>query len=88
FSWNNKTFVSAIDRILSESHARDLVVGIYTPLANVNPEPIISRGFNFLLYGTDREAIQLEYRSSMESIRNKSKTLNLGKDLMRQIHDQ
>ncbi|MEM3569978.1 MAG: aldolase/citrate lyase family protein [Thermoplasmatales archaeon] len=77
FSWNNRTFVSAIDRILSESRARDLVVGIYIPLATVNPEPIISRGFNFILYGTDREAIQLEYKNSMESIRNKSKTLRL-----------
>ncbi|MCL6003119.1 MAG: aldolase/citrate lyase family protein [Thermoplasmatales archaeon] len=88
FSWSSKIFVSAIDKILSESRARDLVIGIYTPLANRTPEPIISRGFNFIMYGTDREAVQLEYRNSLETFRNKTKTLTLGTDLMRQIRDQ
>ncbi len=88
FSWNNKVFVSAIDRILSASRSRDLVVGIYTPLANRTPEPIISRGFNFIMFGTDKESIQLEYRSSLESFRAKTKTLNLGTDLMRQVRDR
>ncbi len=88
FSWNNREFVSVVDRILTEARRRDLVVGIYTPLANKSPEPIITRGFNFLMFGTDREAIQLEYRSSLESVRSKTRALNPGIDLMRQFRDQ
>ncbi len=73
FSWNNKEFVSAIDRILTEARARNLVIGIYSPLANKSLEPIISRGFNYIMYGTDRESIQLQYRSSFETFRSKTK---------------
>ncbi len=85
FSWTNQLFLSAVDKILTESRARGLVTGIYFPLANGNPEPIIARGFNFIMYGTDREAIQLEYRNSLDSFRSKSNALTLGTDLMRQV---
>lgn len=69
FSWDSTEFVKAIDRILEESRKRGLVTGIYTPLANRNPQPILSRGFNYLMFGADREAIQLEYRNSLDAIR-------------------
>jgi 2-keto-3-deoxy-L-rhamnonate aldolase RhmA len=75
-SWDNPVFVSAVDRIVQESRKRNLVTGIYTPLANRNPRAILSRGFNFLMFGADREAIQLEYRSSLESIRNLASSLS------------
>lgn len=74
FSWDNKDFVAAVDRILAAARARGLVIGIYTPLANRHPTAILSRGFNYIMFGADREAIQLEYRSSLESIRNQSKS--------------
>jgi 2-keto-3-deoxy-L-rhamnonate aldolase RhmA len=85
FSWSNNIFVSAIDRIIEESRKRNLVTGIYSPLSNRNPEQIIARDFNYIMFGTDREAIQLEYRNSMESFRSKAKTLNAGIDLKRQF---
>lgn len=75
FSWENKDFVAAIDRILSMARSKGLVIGIYTPLANRHPTALLSRGFNYFMFGTDREAIQLEYKSSLESIRNQSKSV-------------
>jgi 2-dehydro-3-deoxyglucarate aldolase/4-hydroxy-2-oxoheptanedioate aldolase len=88
FSWNNGEFVSVIDTILNECRSRDLVVGIYSPLANKTPELIIARGFNYIMFGTDREAIQLQYKNSIESFRGKTKSLNLGTSLMRQFRDR
>jgi|YelNatPaOPRAMG01_1025707.scaffolds.fasta_scaffold02603_19 2-dehydro-3-deoxyglucarate aldolase len=73
-SWENKEFVSAIDRILEFTKKKDLITGIYSPLSNRNPSPIIERKFNFIMFGTDREAIQLKYLESMELIRNLMKT--------------
>lgn len=73
FSWNNSTFVSAIDRILEAARRRNLVTGIYTPLANRSPEPILSRGFNYIMFGADREAIQLRYLESLQFVREKLK---------------
>ncbi len=74
-SWENNDFVSAVDKILQESRKRNLVTGIYSPLANRNPTAILSRGFNFIMFGADREAIQLEYRNSLESIRKMASSL-------------
>lgn len=85
FSWSNNEFVSAIDRILEESRKRNLVTGIYSPLSNRNPNEIIARGFNYIMFGTDREAIQLEYGSSMESFRNKAKAFDAEIGLRRQF---
>lgn len=76
FSWDNRDFVAAVDRILAEARARNLVTGIYTPLANRRPSAILSRGFNYIMFGADREAIQLEYKSSLESVRNQSRNAN------------
>lgn len=75
FSWENKDFVAAVDRILAEARTRELVTGIYTPLANRHPSAILSRGFNYIMFGEDREAIQLEYKNSLESIRNQSRNV-------------
>lgn len=74
-SWDNQKFVSVVDRILQESQKRHLVTGIYSPLANRNPQAILSRGFNFIMFGADREAIQLEYMSSLKKIRELSEYL-------------
>ncbi|MGC8515944.1 MAG: HpcH/HpaI aldolase family protein [Thermoplasmata archaeon] len=76
FSWQNREFVSVVDRILEFTVKRNLITGIYFPLSNRNPSPILERKFNFLMFGTDREAIQLKYLESMESIRNMMKTRN------------
>ncbi len=75
FSWNNSTFVEAIDRIVAAARKRNLITGIYSPLANRAPEPILSRGFNYLMYGADREAIQLKYLESLQFIREKLKAI-------------
>jgi 2-keto-3-deoxy-L-rhamnonate aldolase RhmA len=74
-SWENKEFVSAVDRILQESRKRNLVTGIYTPLANMDPTAILSRGFNYIMLGADREAIQIEYSNALKSIRKMASSL-------------
>lgn len=75
FSWNSSAFVSAIDRVLEAARKRGLITGIYSPLANRAPEPILSRGFNYIMFGTDREAIQLKYVESLQFIREKLKAI-------------
>ncbi len=72
FSFENPDFASAVDTILKEASVNGLLTGIYTPLSNRDPSRILSREFNFIMLGTDREAIQLEYGKSMKSIRKQS----------------
>lgn len=74
FSWESKEFVNAIDLILQEARKRNLITGMYMPLATKNPSAVLSRRFNFLMYGSDREAIQLKYQESIQSIREKTKS--------------
>ena len=76
FSWNNSIFVGTIDRIVSAAKKRNLITGIYTPLTNRTPEPILARGFNYLMLGADREAIQLKYLESLQFIREKLKAIS------------
>ena len=69
FSWNNDVFVEAVDRILRVARSHNLITGIYSPLANKDPSQIIERRINFIMFGTDREAIQLKYTESINSVR-------------------
>ncbi len=71
FSWKSREFLEVVDRILSAAAKRNLVTGIYSPLGNPDPSPILSRGFNFIMFGTDREAIQLKYLESLRTFREK-----------------
>jgi len=74
FSWESEEFLHSIDRILASVIKNDLISGIYSPLSNINLSPILERKFNFIMFGTDREAIQLRYLESMEFVRRMSKS--------------
>ena len=76
FSWSNPEFVSAVDRIMEGAGRRDLTVGIYSPQEVKDTQPILDRGFNYLMFGTDREAIQLEYARSINRVRNLAQNIH------------
>ena len=69
FSWDNEEFTHAVDRIIEAEKGRKMIKGIYSPLANPDFTPIIKRHFNFLMFGTDREAITLKYGETIKRFR-------------------
>lgn len=69
FSWANEEFTKAVDHIIEASKGKNLIKGIYSPLANPDFSPILKRHFNFLMFGTDREAITLKYSETIKRIR-------------------
>ncbi len=73
FSWDNKIFLNYLDTILLYAKKFNLITGIYSSLNNNNIQPIIDREFNFIMYGTDREALLSKYSESINLLRRNSK---------------
>lgn len=68
-SWDVPEFYEAIDRIVKEGKKRNLIGGIYTPLSGSGFSSVKKRGFNFIMFGTDRQALTQTYAESMKNYR-------------------
>lgn len=69
FSWENRKFVEIIDKVISASAGKKLINGIYSPLSNKYFDQILMRKFNFIMLGTDREAMLSRYTDTIKMIR-------------------
>lgn len=67
FSWNNREFISAVDRIISAAVKNNLITAIYSPLKEETLAEVKKRGFNFIMMGMDREAIIQTYSKYMKN---------------------
>ena len=70
YSWNNPTFVEAIDKVVREGKKRNLISGIYTPLNGKDFKRVKERGFNFIMFGSDRQAMTITYENSLNGYRD------------------
>jgi 2-keto-3-deoxy-L-rhamnonate aldolase RhmA len=70
FSWDNEKFTATVDHILEAAKDKKLIKGIYSPLSKLDFNSIIKRHFNFLILGTDREAIAIKYIEVINKIKN------------------
>lgn len=68
-SWENNAFTEVIDRIVSEGRKRNLVGGIYSSLNGKDYARVKERGFNFVMFGSDRQAMAITYENSMRDYR-------------------
>ncbi len=66
YSWDNERFRSSIDRIIGEGRKRGLIGGIYTPLNKKDFNVVKGLGLNFIMFGSDREALTSRYKEAME----------------------
>lgn len=69
FSWENREFTDNIDRIVGEGRKKDLLSGIFVPLTETDFSHVKKRGFNFIMYGSDRQAMTLRYAQDIERFR-------------------
>ncbi len=69
YSWQNKAFSDAIDRIVKEGRKRGLIGGIYTPLSGQDYDRVRERRFNFIMFGSDRQAMTMAYDASLREYR-------------------
>lgn len=69
FSWDDREFSNAIERVVREGKKRNLIGGIYTPLSSADYERVRKQEFNFIMFGTDRQALTQAYDKSMKEYR-------------------
>lgn len=69
YSWSNSKFTDAIDRIVEEGRKRNLIGGIYSSLNVSDFSNVKGRGFNFIMFGTDRQAMTMLYSSALKEYR-------------------
>lgn len=70
YSWDNKKFRSSIDAIIKEGRKRKLIGGIYTPLKEKEFKEVKSLKLNFIMFGSDREALTYRYSEAMAHYRS------------------
>lgn len=61
FSWSNREFTSAVDRVNSAARSHGLITAIYSPLNEASLSEVMKRNFNFIMLGMDREAMLQTY---------------------------
>lgn len=69
-SWDDPDFSNAIERVVSEGKKRNLIGGMYTPLNRPDYERVKSHEFNFVMFGTDRQALAQTYGASLKEYRD------------------
>lgn len=72
FSWENRFFVEAVEKVRKAAKAKDMITGIYSPLDNKLLKRVAREKFNFLMMGMDREAIVSGYRDAISHLRTES----------------
>lgn len=70
YSWDNEKFRSSIDAIIKEGRKRKLIGGIYTPLKEKEFKEVKSLKLNFIMFGSDREALTYRYSEAMAHYRS------------------
>lgn len=73
YSWDNKFFLSAIQRIKKSARDHGLIIGMYSPLGHDLLKRTAEEGFNFLMLGMDREAMTLTYTIARETLEKLNK---------------
>lgn len=69
YSWDNREFVNSIDRVVAAGKKQKLLGGIYTPLSQSDFEHVKSRDLNFIMFGTDRQAMTMKYSEAVKEYR-------------------
>lgn len=70
YSWENQKFKSSIEAIIKEGRKRNLIGGIYTPLKEKEFKEVKGLNLNFIMFGSDREALAYRYLEAMEHYRS------------------
>ncbi len=69
FSWENRAFVEAVEKVRKAAKTQEMITGIYSPLDEKLLKRVTREKFNFLMLGMDREAIVSGYRDAIDRLR-------------------
>lgn len=72
FSWENRDFVEAVEKVKNAARTQKLLTGIYSPLDEMLLKRVAREKFNFLMLGMDREAIVSGYRDAISRLKTES----------------
>ena len=73
YSWENSTFIAAIQRIKKAAVDHNLITGMYSPLSTDLMTRTASENFSFMMLGMDREAMTGAYANAGKTLKTLKK---------------